>query len=289
MKDAVQKLAPLTFEEMEAQVRAMREEHARIRGALSTAAENEPAPEPIGPAIVEAVEKLCAGIQPSAPSDLRRLAWKEQIVPRLISSKIPPRFHYDVAGRWNCLPQQRTFDACRSMFTGTGAIVALVGERGAGKTSIGGQLVVTRAWEDLTIFEQPETTGYCWRATPYRKLIELIARFKSIYADHGGIDTEALTEARDIFCRATLAIIDELHDCSDMRMRDRVLTDILDRRYGNMVDTLLITNETEEEFRASVGPSALSRITEHGVIIKCAWGSWREGDRRDLVRNGRTA
>jgi DNA replication protein DnaC len=184
---------------------------------------------------------------------------------------------------WNCEPQEDTFAFCREQFTEVGAIVALVGERGVGKTFIAAQLCRERIdlwlrYHELDAPERPAAIPL--RMGRYMKLTDLIARFKPLYADFGSIETDRLMNEREKLCMESLLCLDELHECDDQRLKGRVLTDILDRRYANRLDTLVISNETEAAFRQTVGDSALSRITEHGDIVTCRWESFRRAKRR---------
>ncbi len=70
-------------------------------------------------------------------------------------------------------------------------------------------------------------------------------------------------------------IIDEVHDCGDMKFTNKVLTDLIDRRYSACRDTVLIANQTGADFAASIGDSILSRLNEHGAILECKWPSYR--------------
>lgn len=200
------------------------------------------------------------------PEEMAAWEWKNSIIPKLRSVGLPARFHHERT-EWKCAPQEKVFRYCERAFTGRGAIVVLCGVRGAGKTEIASQLIVRRA---RACMEKPEG----W-PVPYTKLTDLLVMFKPLYADFGSIGTEALTRRREQFCGYGLRIIDELHDCDEQRLKGRVLTDIIDRCYSRLTDTLLISNETEQEFRATAGDSVVSRISEHGRIIECTWPSFR--------------
>lgn len=203
---------------------------------------------------------------PRTADEIRQWEWDNEVSPRLRDVQLPERFRHEITN-WNCKPQQRTFDLCRRLLTGKGAIVALIGVRGTGKTSIAAQLIIERA---KAYFERPQQ----WPA-PYSKLTDLISRFKPIYADHGSIDGDKVMRQRDAFCSYPLRVIDEIHECDDQRMKTRVLTDLIDRCYSGLVDTLIISNQTQKEFEASTSDSVISRINEHGRIIECTWESHR--------------
>jgi len=212
------------------------------------------------------IRELRKKFKPVTAEQLAKWRWKNEIVPHLKASQLPERFWFE-ATKWK-KPQRKVFEDTRAMLTGVGAIVVLVGERGLGKTTIAAQLIIERALDDGLL---------PWhRRPPYRKLVKLIARFKALYADFGSIDVEYLLARHDSFCRDhPLVIVDELHDCDDQRMKNRVLTDTVDKRYSNLVDTVLISNQTPEDFIKTTSDSVLSRLKEHGRIIRCEWESWR--------------
>lgn len=226
---------------------------------------------------LEAVIKSFAGnAQIVSPAEYRRRCLPD-VLARLRGWSYPDRYIREI-GDWQCEPQEIVFEMCVQLFQRVGAIVALVGERGTGKTTIAAQLAVRLAWDDWDRVHNHESgKPFSYQEAPYRKLSDLIARFKPLYADFGGINTDELIQRRNNLCRgADLLTIDELHDCDDLKMKNRVLTDIIDRRYSACTDTLLISNQSQERFRATTDDSVLSRISEHGVIIPCEWPSWRE-------------
>lgn len=195
-------------------------------------------------------------------SDKEISEWDERnnTIPMIRKSKLPARFHRALVD-WGCDPQERVYRDVSAGLNLEGAIVVMVGARGTGKTTIAGQLVRGEAENG-------------WIA-PYRKMVDLISEFKVLYGDMGGIDVERKTRDRDWLCTRRLMVIDELHECEESRLKNRVLTDVLDRRYSAHKDTVLISNQTPEEFAACTSDSVLSRIQEHGFIVRCEWDSWR--------------
>lgn len=193
--------------------------------------------------------------------------WKNEILPRLENCDVPERCRINVP-KWTVRKQGEVYRECVELFTGKGAIVALVGPRGTGKTTLATQLIVRLSkQEGLNLWEY-------W--FPYRKMVDLVSKYKSLYGDFGSIHSESLISSRNALCRAPGLIIDEIHECDDMKLKGIILTDIADRRYSNLKDTLLIANQTPEEFRATTSDSVLSRLAEHGKIIPCNWQSWRD-------------
>lgn len=223
--------------------------------------------------------------QPRPMEELREYAWRHEIQERLEASRIPSRYRYELR-EWVNQKQRAAYNVCVQRFTGCGAIIALVGERGGGKTTIASQLIIARAWQDWQRLEIDKEPGFLWRLTPYRKMSDLISRFKPLYADFGSLDMDTLISGRTSFCSDnSLVIIDELHDCEDQKMKDRVLTDMLDRLYSEMNDVLIISNQTVKAFNDSISDSVKSRISEHGLIYPCQWGSFRDGPLKEHARH----
>lgn len=213
--------------------------------------------------ITTVFDRMRAGPQRSA-EEIRQWEWKNNVVPNLSAAGLPSRFWYEVKD-WH--PKQKAvFDKTKELCCGTGAVVALIGDRGLGKTTIAAQLIIERAWHSVAWHRRP----------PYRKLADLIALFKPLYADFGSIGVELLIERRNEFCSThPLIVIDELHECDDQKLKDRVLTDLIDRRYASKTDTVLISNQDPKSFQETTNDSVLSRLSEHGRIIHCQWKGFR--------------
>lgn len=215
----------------------------------------------------------------SSENDYKQHIRETVIFPMIERWGFESRFHCDRTSPetgLECVGKQKAMlDKVRGLLRGRGAIIALIGPRGLGKTTIASQLAIDEAWRNYrsTIRESGPPHH---RHVIYRKAAKLISRYKSLFADFGSTETEALLESLDYLCRhQELLVIDELHDCDDQKMKLRVLTDLIDRRYSCQRDTVLIANQTAQDFAASVGDSILSRLNEHGAILECFWKSWR--------------
>lgn len=219
--------------------------------------------------------------------------FKTEICDRLRGFGFDPRFWQDgliKPGSARTSKQLWTLRKVQSYLVGKGAIVAMTGDRGVGKTTICAQIAIERLWEDWhSMFGKPGAP-VTRRITSYRKMSQIVSKFKALYADYGSVDIDRLERSRDHLCGAMrnssgglvgggvdLLIIDELNEVAeDSKHKDRILTDVLDRRYSRGVDTVLITNQPAEEFERTINPSILSRLNEHGAIVPCEWQSFRD-------------
>lgn len=223
--------------------------------------------------IVEAVEKLLASIEPKSAEEMREHDFKTHIAPKLATFGFEQRYRRDglCDGQdERCKLQRDKLAKLTNTLQGNGAIVALVGPRGTGKTYIASQFVIDRLWAEL------HTPKCSW--IRYEKLTTIVGRLKAFYGDMGTISMEKLEAYRAFLTKALdLLIIDEIHEVSeDSKHKDRILTDLLDTRYAAKKDTILISNQSAEEFSRTTNPSIISRLNEHGGIIPCAWQSFRD-------------
>lgn len=141
----------------------------------------------------------------------------------------------------------------------TGFIVALIGDRGPGKTQMAVELI-------------RHSCGIGWRSF-YTTAMEFFIAIKGTYRD-GSSQSEH--EVIKTLTNPGLLVIDEVQERGETAWEDRLLTHLIDVRYRNESDTLLISNLKREPFLESLGPSITSRLVETGGIIECRWQSFRE-------------
>lgn len=214
-------------------------------------------------------------LTPMSPADYRRATLHADIYPTLQRWGFEDRYRYELPD-WTEKRQLRAFKAMQAKLLGAGAIVALVGIRGTGKTTLAAQHAIGMAWQNYSDSIGEGVPGRLVLCK-YTKATWLVGKFKGIYGDFGTIDGERLSDYRDYLCRnIEVLVIDELHETQDMKLRDRMLSDILDRRYAAKRDTILISNQTPEQFQESMPDSVISRLQEHGGVIPCSWKSFRD-------------
>lgn len=142
---------------------------------------------------------------------------------------------------------------------GSGFIIALIGTRGEGKTQMAVELV------RQVCIEHGQIALYVSAMSFFR---ELRATFKS--------KDQSEEEVIEKYSKCSLLVIDEAGKRSDTQWENLNLFDLIDKRYGARLDTLLISNQSREQFAEAIDPSLASRMQETGGIIQCNWKSFRE-------------
>ena len=221
--------------------------------------------------------EILARLRPVSDEEYHRHIWATEVRPTLLRWGLQERHIAEIDDFGNAQQRKAFETVCRRM-CGVGAIVALIGVRGCGKTTIAAQFARAKAWQNHRHAQMGGRPIVCCR---YLKAVDLVARFRALYGEYHTNGAERLAESRDAFCRELeYLVIDELHEVGEQKVAARLITDILDRRYAAKRDTLLISNQTPAEFQAATSDSVLSRLQEHGAIVSCTWESWRKKNRR---------
>jgi hypothetical protein len=175
----------------------------------------------------------------------------------------------DVPGRhapcrdWQPGPWMDAFQRlCR--LEGAGCLLALLGPRGTGKT----QMAVELIRHHCATSDHPSAL--------YVRAMDVFLDVKATY----GTDRQE-REAIGRFLRPSLLVIDEAQERGDTAWEDRLLTYIIDVRYAERLDTLLLSNLTEQDFKAAIGSSIYSRLVETGGVIECCWPSFRRPQQQE--------
>lgn len=140
---------------------------------------------------------------------------------------------------------------------GAGFIAALIGNRGTGKTQIAVQLMLA----SIAIGQE----------ALYVKAMQIFLWIRATYKHEQRTELDAIAD----FIRPRLLVIDEIQVRGDTAFEDEMLTHVVDVRYDQGRDTLIIGNLDPDKIAESLGPSILDRLHECGGIIACNWPSFR--------------
>lgn len=141
---------------------------------------------------------------------------------------------------------------------GKGVLIALIGPRGTGKTQMAVELMKT-----VTALGKPAL---------FRSTAEFLMQLKVCYRDEAGVTEVDVFKAHR---KPSLLVLDEFTRRFETEWENQVLFELLNQRYADLTDTVLIGNLGRVEFEAHLGASLLSRLQEGGGIVECDWHSFR--------------
>lgn len=140
----------------------------------------------------------------------------------------------------------------------TGSILALIGPRGTGKTQIGVVAVADVIRTNL-------------RSARRMHLLDLLDDLKRGICGEG---SEA--DWLERWCRPALLVIDEITQRVANAWTGLNLTRLLDKRYEDLAQTIIVGNVELAELTNVVGASTVDRMNEGGGVIVCDWPSFRQ-------------
>lgn len=144
---------------------------------------------------------------------------------------------------------------------GKGGIFALVGKSGVGKTQIAANLIYS------------VTKNHHFPCL-YTTARDFFLTVKASYHKDSP-DTEEMVISN--FAKPMVLVIDEYEKRAETTWEDGLLDHLINKRYGMMKDTVLISNSTAHELERALGPANVSRMNETGMLAHCDWPSFREG------------
>lgn len=137
---------------------------------------------------------------------------------------------------------------------GKGFLAALIGTYGNGKTQFGVEVLRDAARRLMS--------GWFVTATDF------FMDVKAVYKDKTS-DAEKHVVAR--YRKPQVLVVDEMGKRGETEWENRLLFHLINKRYMDGSDTLLIANQEAEQFEASAGPALVRRMTETGGLIECTW------------------
>jgi DNA replication protein DnaC len=192
--------------------------------------------------------------------------WRQSGVPRLHANKTA-----DVLQSGDEHPWQEKYKALKSRL-GKGFCVVLSGRRGTGKTQMAACL--------------------CWDAcrqrmrTRFVTAMDIFLDVRASYHKNGPTEKEVIGRYTTDRTAPVLLVIDEAHERGESPWEDRMLAHIVNKRYGEQLDTLILTNDEPTAATKSLGPSITDRIREVGAVVRCEWDSFRGATTSEAVQHG---
>lgn len=91
------------------------------------------------------------------------------------------------------------------------------------------------------------------------------------------------SEVLDILCQVPLLVLDEIGVQYGTDGEQTILFDVLDRRYRDMMPTILLTNQDKKGFKEFIGERSFDRLVESSRWVAFDWGSYRATARKEAV------
>lgn len=91
------------------------------------------------------------------------------------------------------------------------------------------------------------------------------------------------SEVLAILCEVDLLVIDEIGVQYGTDGEQTILFEVLDRRYRNMMPTILLTNQAKQGFKEFIGERSYDRLTETSRWVSFDWASYRPQAKKELA------
>jgi len=141
---------------------------------------------------------------------------------------------------------------------GSGCLFGIVGTRGNGKTQMG-------------VEAMRHATSHGMSAQ-YHTAVAVFSRIKATFRRDSKESEDDIVSA---LRKPKLLVLDEVGKRGESDWESNLFFSIVDQRYGDMTDTILIANLEPTDFAACIGASLASRMNQTGGIIMADWPNRR--------------
>lgn len=161
------------------------------------------------------------------------------------------------------------FAQAKNVIAGRG-IVALLGTRGTGKTRMAAEITRNGFFPP----DHGEWNGngvVKGKTSMYRRTLDVFLDLRDAAGSKASSEKRVLSELE----KPGLLVMDEFHERGGSDWENRIVSNLIDKRYAAGRPTILIANYSVSEMTAAVGPSVVDRMRENGRAFVCDWDSYR--------------
>jgi DNA replication protein DnaC len=152
-----------------------------------------------------------------------------------------------------------------------GGILLLLGNRGPGKTQMAAEVGRCGLWpRDVAVWNGLRNVYD--KTALYRRAMDVFLDLRDAAQNNSGTSEKKVLERLE---SVGLLVIDEFQERGGSEWENRVICNLMDKRYSAQRPTILIANYTREEMAAALSPSVKDRIRENGKAIIFDWPSYR--------------
>jgi len=159
----------------------------------------------------------------------------------------------------------------------SGGIIAMVGNRGSGKTQMAAEIAKNGDWPNDEGRYIPAYGGggggktYAKNAL-YRRAMDIFLDLREATKNH------VQSSEKEVLARlanAGLLVVDEFQERGESEWENRIMKNLIDKRYAAERPTIIIANLTRKELFDALGASIIDRARENGKSIEFNWPSYR--------------
>jgi len=157
----------------------------------------------------------------------------------------------------------------------TGGIVAMVGDRGPGKTQMAAELARGGNFpNDKDEYIRGDgLIVHRGKSALYRRAMDIFLDLREAAKNHvKSSEKEVLAKLANV----GLLVIDEFQERGESEWENRIMKNLFDKRYASERPTIIIANLTRKEIYEALGASIVDRARENGKSIEFNWESYRK-------------
>jgi hypothetical protein len=152
-----------------------------------------------------------------------------------------------------------------------GGIVSLLGGRGQGKTRMAAEIARSGKWASDRGVSVDGRKVYQQTAL-YRRAMDIFLELREASKNHVKSSEKAVLDKLESF---GLVVIDEFQERGETEWENRIMKNLLDRRYASNRPTIIIANMLRGDMGRALGDSVKDRVRECGTVIEFNWESFR--------------
>lgn len=155
-----------------------------------------------------------------------------------------------------------------------GGILAFVGDRGPGKTQMAAEIARKGNWPaDKEEYARGDgLITFRGKTALYRRAMDIFLDLREANKNHiKSSEKEVLAKLANV----GLLVIDEFQERGESEWENRIMKNLLDKRYASDRPTIIIANLTRKEMFLALGDSIVDRARENGKSIEFNWPSYR--------------
>lgn len=204
---------------------------------------------------------VLAAEQRAQPIDRRGYLLEAARIPKRFLGRSFDDFAADSDAHCQALAVARQFAERFDEHAAKGASLIFAGKPGTGKSHLAAAIL------------QHVLTG----GMRYATCMDLIRAVRDTWRRDSDLSE---SDVLDTFSRLRLLVIDEVGMQYGTDGEQTILFDVLDRRYRDMLPTVLVTNQDRDGFRRFVGERSFDRLAETARWVPFDWASYRPTARK---------